>query len=275
MDPLQQKIIEELKVSPKIDVNEEIRKSIDFMKAYMNKYGFFNGFVLGISGGQDSTLVGKLAQMAVDELNQERDDQKYQFIALKLPYGTQADMQDVEDALDFIKPSQVYEVNIQLAVNASVRAIQEAGITISDFTKGNEKARERMKAQYSVAAHFNAVVLGTDHAAEALTGFYTKYGDGGSDLVPIFRLNKRQGRKILKELGCPEHLYLKIPTADLEDDRPLLPDEVALGVSYEEIDDYLEGKKVSATAKNTIEALYRKSAHKRHLPINIFDDFWK
>ncbi len=159
MDPLQQKIIEELKVSPKIDVNEEIRKSIDFMKAYMNKYGFFNGFVLGISGGQDSTLVGKLAQMAVDELNQKRDDQKYQFIALKLPYGTQADMQDVEDALDFIKPSQVYEVNIQSAVNASVRAIQEAGITISDFTKGNEKARERMKAQYSVAAHFNAVVL--------------------------------------------------------------------------------------------------------------------
>ncbi|MFS0612123.1 ammonia-dependent NAD(+) synthetase [Lederbergia ruris] len=275
MDPLQQKIIEELKVSPEIDANEEIRKSIDFMKAYMNQYGFFNGFVLGISGGQDSTLVGKLAQMAVDELNQERQDDKYQFIALKLPYGTQVDMQDVEDALDFIQPSQVYEVNIQSAVDASVKAIQEAGISISDFTKGNEKARERMKAQYSVAAHFNAIVLGTDHAAEALTGFYTKYGDGGSDLVPIYRLNKRQGRKMLQELGCPEHLYLKIPTADLEDDRPLLPDEVALGVSYEEIDDYLEGKKVSETAKNTIEALYRKSAHKRHLPINIFDDFWK
>ncbi|GIN58119.1 NH(3)-dependent NAD(+) synthetase [Lederbergia ruris] len=275
MDPLQQKIIEDLKVSPEIDANEEIRKSIDFMKAYMNQYGFFNGFVLGISGGQDSTLVGKLAQMAVDELNQERGDNKYQFIALKLPYGTQADMQDVEDALDFIQPSQVYEVNIQSAVDASVKSIQEAGISISDFTKGNEKARERMKAQYSVAAHFNAVVLGTDHAAEALTGFYTKYGDGGSDLVPIYRLNKRQGRKMLQELGCPEHLYLKIPTADLEDDRPLLPDEVALGVSYEEIDDYLEGKKVSETAKNTIEALYRKSAHKRHLPINIFDDFWK
>lgn len=275
MDPLQQKIIEDLKVSPEIDANEEIRKSIDFMKAYMNQYGFFNGFVLGISGGQDSTLVGKLAQMAVDELNQERGDNKYQFIALKLPYGTQVDMQDVEDALDFIQPSQVYEVNIQSAVDASVKAIQDAGISISDFTKGNEKARERMKAQYSVAAHFNAVVLGTDHAAEALTGFYTKYGDGGSDLVPIYRLNKRQGRKMLQELGCPEHLYLKIPTADLEDDRPLLPDEVALGVSYEEIDDYLEGKKVSETAKNTIEALYRKSAHKRHLPINIFDDFWK
>ncbi|GIN71754.1 NH(3)-dependent NAD(+) synthetase [Bacillus sp. J14TS2] len=274
MDTLQKKIIEELKVSPNIDPNEEIRKSIDFMKAYMNKYGFFNGFVLGISGGQDSTLVGKLAQMAVDELNQERQDNKYQFIALKLPYGAQADMQDVEDALAFIQPSQVYEINIQAAVNASVKAIQDAGISISDFTKGNEKARERMKAQYSVAAHFNAIVLGTDHSAEALTGFYTKFGDGGSDLVPIYRLNKRQGRKILKELGCPKHLYLKIPTADLEDDRPLIPDEVALGVSYEEIDDYLEGKKVPETAKNTIEALYRKSAHKRHLPINIFDDFW-
>ncbi|MCJ7842646.1 ammonia-dependent NAD(+) synthetase [Lederbergia sp. NSJ-179] len=275
MDTLQKEIIKELKVKPHIDPKEEIRKSIDFMKAYMNQYGFFNGFVLGISGGQDSTLVGRLAQMAVDELNQERQDDKYQFIAVKLPYGIQADMKDVEDAIAFIHPSQVYEVNIKQAVDASVKAIQDAGITISDFTKGNEKARERMKVQYSIAAHFNAIVLGTDHAAEALPGFFTKYGDGGADLVPIYRLNKRQGRELLKELGCPEHLYLKIPTADLEDDRPLLPDEVALGVSYEDIDDYLEGKEVTETAKNTIEALYRKSAHKRHLPISIFDDFWK
>jgi len=275
MDELQRHIIEELKVLPEIDAHEEIRKSIDFMKDYLKKYIFFNGFVLGISGGQDSTLVGKLAQMAVDELNEGRDLEKFKFIAVRLPYGKQSDASDVEDVLDFIQPSVTYEVNIKNAVDASVAAMKEGGVDISDFTKGNEKARERMKVQYSIAAMNNCVVLGTDHSAEALTGFYTKYGDGGSDLVPIFRLNKRQGRQLLKELGCPEHLYMKVPTADLEDNRPLLPDEVALGVSYDEIDDYLEGKVVSDTAKNTIEALYRKSAHKRHLPINVFDDFWK
>src|SRR6185312_3803242 len=179
------------------------------------------------------------------------------------------DANDVNDALDFIQPSITYEINIKPAVEASVAALKAAGIEISDFAKGNEKARERMKVQYSIAAMNNSVVLGTDHAAEALTGFFTKFGDGGSDLVPIFRLNKRQGRQVLKELGCPEHLYMKIPTADLEDNRPMLADEVALGVTYDEIDDYLEGKDVQETARNTIEALYRKSQHKRHLPVNI------
>ena len=103
---------------------------------------------------------------------------------------------------------------------------------------------------------YNGVVLGTDHAAEAVTGFYTKYGDGGVDLTPIFRLNKRQGKQLLKHLGCPEHLYLKIPTADLEEERPALPDEVALGVTYDEIDDYLEGKEVPEEAKKKIEGHY-------------------
>lgn len=275
MDDVQREIIEALKVKPQIDPKEEIRKSIDFLKEYVLKHSFFNGFVLGISGGQDSTLVGKLAQMAVDELNAEREIEKYKFIAVKLPYGVQKDAKDVEDAIAFIQPSVQFEINIKPAVDASVASLKEAGVEISDFTKGNEKARERMKAQYSIAATYNCVVLGTDHAAEALTGFYTKHGDGAADLVPIFRLNKRQGRALLKELNCPEHLYNKVPTADLEDDRPQLPDEVALGVTYEDIDDYLEGKEVHDTARNTIEALYRKSAHKRHLPVSIFDDYWK
>lgn len=77
-----------------------------------------------------------------------------------------------------------------------------------------------MKAQYSIAGMTKGVVVGTDHAAEAITGFFTKYGDGGTDINPIFRLNKRQGKQLLAHLGCPEHLYKKLPTADTEDDRP-------------------------------------------------------
>ena len=215
MATLQERIIAELKVQPVIDPQEEIRKSVDFMKAYARKNTFLNGFVLGISGGQDSTLVGKLAQLAVDELNREEGDGTLQFIAIRLPYGTQFDEEDCQDALDFIRPTLIYTVNIKEAVDASERHLTAAGVTLTDYAKGNEKARERMKVQYSIAAMHNCVVLGSDHAAEAITGFYTKFGDGGADLMPIFRLNKRQGKQLLKELGCPEHLYIKVPTADL------------------------------------------------------------
>ena len=275
MSNLQKQIIEELRVLPKINVEQEIRKSIDFMKEYAKKHSFVKGFVLGISGGQDSTLTGKLAQMAVDELNEEAGEKQYTFMAVRLPYGVQADEDDCQDALNFIQPDKVFTVNIKDAVDASVRALAEAGVELSDFAKGNEKARERMKVQFSIAAMNSAVVLGTDHAAEAITGFFTKFGDGGADLMPIFRLNKRQGKQILAHLNCPEHLYLKTPTADLEEDRPSLPDETALGLTYEQIDDYLEGKEIPEDARKTLEGHYLRSQHKRHLPITIFDDFWK
>lgn len=272
---LQQQIIEELGVKPTIDVAEEIRTTIDFLKDYAKKHPFVKSFVLGISGGQDSTLAGKLAQLAVDELNEEAGTRAYSFYAVRLPYGVQADEQDCQDALDYIQPTKTFTVNIKPAVDASVAALTEAGITLSDFAKGNEKARERMKVQYSIAAMNDGVVLGTDHAAEAITGFYTKFGDGGADLVPLFRLNKRQGKQLLKALDCPEHLYLKVPTADLEENRPSLPDEAALGITYEQIDDYLEGKDIPEEARKVLEGHYLRSQHKRHLPITVFDTFWK
>lgn len=187
----------------------------------------------------------------------------------------QADEQDCQDAIAFIQPDRVLTVNIKAAVLASEQALREAGIELSDFVRGNEKARERMKAQYSIAGMTKGVVVGTDHAAEAITGFFTKYGDGGTDINPIFRLNKRQGKQLLAHLDCPEHLYKKLPTADLEDDRPSLPDEVALGVTYENIDDYLEGKTLDPSIAKTIEGWYLKTEHKRRPPITVFDDFWK
>lgn len=275
MREIQEEIISELKVKPIIDPQVEIRKSVDFMKEYAKKHAFLNGFVLGISGGQDSTLVGKLAQIAVDELNEEEESNRYQFIAIRLPYGTQFDEEDCEDALNFIRPSKIYTVNIKESVDASARALAEIGVVLSDYAKGNEKARERMKVQYSVAAMHNCVVLGSDHAAEAVTGFYTKFGDGGADLMPIFRLNKRQGRQLLKELDSPEHLYLKVPTADLEEDKPALSDEEALGLTYDQIDDYLEGKEIPQEPRERIENYFHRSKHKRNMPITIFDDFWK
>ncbi|MCP3742668.1 ammonia-dependent NAD(+) synthetase [Rossellomorea sp. BNER] len=275
MGSLQKQIIEEMMVKPEIDPKAEIRTSVDFLKEYLKKNSFLKSIVLGISGGQDSTLTGKLAQIAVDELNKEKGSNEYKFYAIRLPYGEQKDESDAEDAIKFIQPSVALTVNIQPAVDASVATLKMNGIELSDFVKGNEKARERMKVQYAVAAMKNGVVLGTDHSAEAITGFYTKYGDGAADLVPLFRLNKRQGRMLLKELGCPEHLYNKVPTADLEDNRPLVPDEVALGVTYDQIDDYLEGKEIPEEARKTLEGHFLKTRHKRQSPITVFDDFWK
>ena len=272
---LQQKIIQELHVKPMIDSHAEIRQSIDFLKTYALKNSFVQGFVLGISGGQDSTLTGKLAQLAVDELNSAYPERNYTFHAVRLPYGEQFDEEDCNDALAFIQPTKVYTVNIKPAVDASIAALQQAGVTLTDFAKGNEKARERMKVQFSIAAANQAVVLGTDHAAEAITGFFTKFGDGAADLMPIWRLNKRQGKALLQALQCPPHLYDKVPTADLEEDRPALPDEEALGVTYHQIDDYLEGKKIDDLAQQILEGHYLRSQHKRHLPITVYDDFWK
>ncbi|HEQ3069091.1 TPA: ammonia-dependent NAD(+) synthetase [Streptococcus pyogenes] len=272
---LQEEIIRQLGVKASIDPQEEIRKTVDFLKAYLRKHSFLKTYVLGISGGQDSTLAGKLAQMAIAELREETGDQAYQFIAVRLSYGVQADEADAQKALAFIAPDQTLTINIKAAVDGQVAALQEAGIEISDFNKGNIKARQRMISQYAIAGQMAGAVIGTDHAAENITGFFTKFGDGGADILPLFRLNKRQGKALLKVLGADAALYEKVPTADLEDQKPGLADEVALGVTYQDIDDYLEGKLISKVAQATIEKWWHKGQHKRHLPITIFDDFWK
>lgn len=275
MRKLQAEIINTLKVKSEIDPKVEIRSSIDFLKEYLKKNPFLKTLVLGISGGQDSTLAGKLSQMAIKEMREETNDDTYQFIAVRLPYGNQADEKDAMDAIDFIDADQVMRINIKEAADKMTTAVEENNIKISDFNKGNIKARERMIAQYAVAGATSGAVVGTDHAAEAITGFYTKYGDGGADITPLWRLDKRQGKMMLAYLNAPKHLYEKTPTADLEDERPALPDEVALGVTYDDIDDYLEGKDIDSHNAEIIENWYQKTEHKRHMPINIYDEFWK
>jgi NAD+ synthase len=273
--PLQKEIIAAMKTQPEIDPQTEIRRSVDFLKAYLKKYTFAKSLVLGISGGQDSTLAGRLSQLAIDEMRAETGDNSYRFIAVRLPYGEQADESDAMAAIDFMQADQTCRVNIKPSVDAMVAALTANDLTISDFNKGNIKARARMIAQYGIAGANQGVVIGTDHSAESITGFYTKFGDGGADLVPLYRLDKRQGKAMLAALNAPKALYEKTPTADLEEDRPALPDEVALGVRYDDIDNYLEGKTVDSAAAEKIEAWYLRTAHKRHLPITVFDEFWK
>lgn len=272
---LQEEIISELGVKSEISAAQEVTRSVDFLKDYLKRHPFLKTLVLGISGGQDSSLAGRLAQLAVEALRAETGDASYQFIAIRLPYGVQQDEADAQRALEFIKPDQSLTVNIKAAVDGEVAALAAAGVDISDFNKGNIKARQRMITQYAIAGANAGAVIGTDHAAENITGFFTKFGDGGADILPLFRLNKRQGKALLAYLSADAAIYEKIPTADLEDGKPGLADEVALGVTYDEIDDYLEGKKVSEQAQSVIENWWVKTQHKRHLPITVFDNFWR
>ncbi|QII06711.1 ammonia-dependent NAD(+) synthetase [Rhodococcoides fascians A25f] len=267
-------ITRELAVQSTIDPVTEVRRRVDFLKDYLSSTPA-TGFVLGISGGQDSTLTGKLAQQAVTELR--ADGHEAEFVAVRLPYGVQADEDDASIALRFIDPDRTVTVNIKAAADASAAATAEAlGTTeVRDFVRGNIKARQRMVAQYAIAGELGYVVVGTDHAAEAVTGFFTKFGDGGVDLTPLTGLSKRQGAALLRELGAPESTWRKVPTADLEDDRPALPDEEALGLTYEQIDDYLEGKDVTDDVADKLEKMFMATRHKRAVPVTPFDDWWR
>jgi len=273
MNPLQARIIYDLGVVPSVDPAEQVRLRINFLKDYLRSTAQ-KGFVLGISGGQDSSLAGRLCQLAVEELR--ADGHAAEFTAVRLPYNIQADEADAQLALTFIKPDNQVTFNIHRAVDGfEAEYLDATGAEMLDFTKGNVKARARMVAQYALAGQSSLLVVGTDHAAEAVTGFFTKYGDGGADVLPLTGLTKRQGRSLLEELEAPERLYLKAPTADLLDDMPGQTDEANLGLSYTQIDDYLEGEDVDETVSNAIESRYINTQHKRHVPVSIFDDWWR
>lgn len=275
MRKYQEEIINALGVNSQIDPQAEVTKRVQFICDFLQTTKM-KTLVLGISGGQDSSLAGRLSQLAVEKLREETGDNEYQFIAVRLPYGEQADESDAMFAInDFIKPDKIMRVNIKAATDIMVASLNEAGTPISDFNKGNIKARERMIVQYAIGGENKGAVVGTDHAAEAVTGFYTKFGDGGADITPLSGLDKRQGKALLQYLGAPAKLYDKTPTADLEEDKPMRPDEEALGVRYDEIDDYLEGREVLPAAAEKIEGWYRRTQHKRHLPIAPYDTWWK
>ncbi len=273
MRELQEQIIAALNVRPTVDPASEISARVDFLKQYLHASSA-KGFVLGISGGQDSSLAGRLCQLAVEELRAEGT--AAEFVAVRLPYQVQRDEDDAQLALTFIRPDRSVTFNIHRAVDGfEAEYLDATGAEMLDFTKGNVKARARMVAQYALAGQDGLLVVGTDHAAEAVTGFFTKFGDGGADLLPLSGLTKRQGRSLLEFLEAPERLYLKAPTADLLDDTPGQTDEANLGLTYREIDDYLEGGDIDASVAEAIEQRYLATRHKRADPVTMFDDWWR
>jgi len=272
MQASQQEIIQQLKVQPPFAddaaLEAEIARRVAFIKQCLGNAGL-KSLVLGISGGVDSLTGALLAQQAVRELREETGDSAYRFVAVRLPYHVQQDEHDAQACLDVIKPDEIQTVDIAPAVRAlvgNVKALDDSSAATKDFVVGNTKARMRMVAQYTIAGACQGLVIGTDHAAEAVMGFFTKFGDGACDLAPLSGLVKQQVRAIARAMGAPENLVEKVPTADLEDLAPGKPDEAAHGVTYVEIDDFLHGKPVADRVAEIIVSAYRKTQHKRELP---------
>jgi NAD+ synthase len=250
-------------------LSAEIERRKAFIKNTLKQSGL-KVLVLGISGGVDSTTAGRLAQLSVEELRAETGDADYRFIAVRLPHNTQHDEHDAQASLNFIRADENATVNIADSVNGlsqQVSHLQQLSDARRDFVLGNVKARIRMVAQFAIANANNGLVIGTDHAAEAVMGFFTKFGDGACDLAPLSGLVKKQVRAIAAHLGAPQHLVMKTPTADLEELRPGKPDEEAHGVTYAEIDAFLHGETVSDEAYATIVRTYDATRHKRELPL--------
>lgn len=272
MNAVQQQIADQLKVQPPFAddaaMQAEITRRVEFIKDCLRN-ARLKTLVLGISGGIDSFTAGLLAQRAVRELRESTGDDGYRFIAVRLPYVVQQDEHEAQACLDFIKPDECHTVNIGGAVKAmasEIKAFETLPANTVDFVLGNTKARMRMIAQYTIAGACQGLVIGTDHAAEAVMGFFTKFGDGACDLAPLSGLVKNQVRAIARSFGAPEALVEKVPTADLEDLTPGKPDEVAHGVTYADIDAFLQGKPVKEEVAKTICDTYAKTQHKRELP---------
>ncbi|WP_186270943.1 ammonia-dependent NAD(+) synthetase [Burkholderia gladioli] len=269
----QRAIAAELLVAPSFDAAEEAERRIGFLADYLRSTGL-STYVLGISGGVDSSTAGRLAQLAVKRLRASGYDAR--FIAMRLPYGVQRDEEDAQRALAFVAADENLTVDVRPAADGMLAATAASGLVFrdeaqQDFVHGNIKARERMIAQYAVAGARRGIVIGTDHAAESVMGFFTKFGDGGADILPLAGLTKRRVRAVARHLGGADALVMKVPTADLEALRPLLPDETAYGVTYDQIDDFLEGKPVDDHVYETVLRFYDATRHKRALPYTLHD----
>lgn len=272
MQGRQQQIAAALKVCPPFGGPEAVQSEVDrrvaFIQSCLRESGL-KTLVLGISGGVDSTAAGLLAQRAVEAMRAAGEGDDYRFIAVRLPYQTQHDEDEAQLAVETIGPDECHTVNIGTAVLGlahATEALESLADSSRDFVLGNTKARMRMVAQYTIANAHQGLVIGTDHAAEAVMGFFTKFGDGACDLTPLAGLVKGQVRQIAAALGAPSQLVLKVPTADLEELKPGRPDEDAYGVSYEQIDAFLQGHDVPEEVARIIIDTYDKSQHKRQMP---------
>lgn len=221
-----------------------------FLKEYLEKT-HCQKYILGISGGVDSSLCAALARNAVG---------KDRLLCLILPI--ESSKQDEEDAKQLAKELDLNYVVVDNSetFKSFIKANEALGVTFDRSTLGNFKARLRMSTLYAYAQKYNGLVIGTDNADERYTGYFTKHGDGACDILPIAHLLKREVVEASKLLGISDYLAERVPTASLFEGQT---DETEMGVTYKDLDNYILGGKVAPEVEARIEYLHKISEHKR------------
>ncbi|MDD5560959.1 MAG: NAD+ synthase [Candidatus Omnitrophica bacterium] len=227
-------------------------KIVSWIKGQV-RYSGAKGIVMGLSGGIDSAVVAALCKEAVGSDN---------LLVLFMPCNSNP--QDLKDARLVASKLGLKSKLVDLSgVYNNFLKILPSGCGLA---RGNLKPRLRMSALYYFANKLNYLVCGTGNKSELLVGYFTKYGDGGVDILPIADLFKRQVRKLAQELKIPESIITKPPTAGLWHGQT---DEGEMGITYNELDDILDkfcnNKKqaVGSTKVNKIKKMYSESEHKR------------
>lgn len=232
-----------------MELKSYLKEIESFLKEYLEKSGC-KSYVLGLSGGVDSSLVAAIARKAVGK------DKLYCYAI------------DIEsnknDILDAKKVARELDVNLEVINLSKTYKKYLKGIKGSDFsrlTKSNLKVRMRMVALFAYAQEHQGLVLGTDNMDERFVGYFTKFGDGAADLLPIVYLTKKEVREAAKIYGVSKALVDRIPSAGLFEGQT---DEKEMGITYKDLDNFLLGKKVPIEVENRILHLHKISEHKRN-----------
>lgn len=220
----------------------------DFLRDYLKTSGL-KGYVLGLSGGIDSAVVALLLKRA-----------KIPFKCVLLPFAQLNDDLDIAQRMSLQENFDYDVIDIAKTHASIIEDLQKNNVNISRENAGNIKARLRMTYLYSYAQSLSYLVVGTDNYVEYMLGYFTKYGDGGVDILPIVHLLKGEIYDLARLLGTPQEIINRTPSAGFYEGHT---DEDELGFTYEEADRYFSGKIVNDETKKKIERLIRISTHKR------------
>lgn len=242
-----------------MNVENKVKQIVAWLQDKV-KGAHVKGLVVGVSGGLDSAVVAALIKQAFPENS----------LGVIMPLKSSS--KDVVDAFEVVETLEISNMTIDLSqthevlyseVQKKIKSKSEWNDSSDRIADANLRARLRMSTLYTIATNYNYLVVGTDNASEWYTGYFTKYGDGGVDLLPIVDLTKAEVFEMAAYLELPSAVIDKKPSADLWEGQT---DEEEMGTTYDKIDAHVKGKEIPEADRIKIEQMHARTEHKRNTP---------